>query len=116
MVALISLSVQEAMAAERARWRGPEVCQSSQAPSSFSIPGDARGVSLALDLSAASFLASGAGFQVPTYLKVGVVCPVFSPSFVPTFAAPTMSLAPFTSNAVNLSPSATRDVAALSVP
>lgn len=45
-----------------------------------------------------------------------LVCPVVSPSFVPTFAAPTMSLAPFTSNAVNLSPSATRDVAALSVP
>ena len=44
------------------------------------------------------------------------MCPVVSPSFVPTFGAPTMSLAPFTSNAVNLSPSATRDVAALSVP
>lgn len=65
MAALISRSVQEAMAAERARWRGPEVCQSSQASSSFSIPGDAGGVSLALDLSAASFLASGAAFQGP---------------------------------------------------
>lgn len=55
-------------------------------------------------------------FRDLTHLKVGPVCPVVSPSFVPTFAAPTMSLAPFTSNAVNLSPSATRDVAALSVP
>ena len=53
------------MAALWAHWRGPEVCQSSQASSSFSIPGDAGGVSSALDLSAASFLASGTGFQGP---------------------------------------------------
>ena len=46
MAALISRSVQDAMAAERARWRGPEVCQSSQASSSFSIPGDAGGAGL----------------------------------------------------------------------
>ena len=99
------------MAAERARWRGPEVCQSSQASSSFSIPGDAgvfpwpwicpRRVSWRLALA---------------FRDLTLVCPVVSPSFVPTFAAPTMSLAPFTSNAVNLSPGATRDVAALSVP
>lgn len=65
IVALIPRSVQEATTAERARWSDPEVCQSSQALSSFSIPGDAGGVSSALDLSATSFLASGAGFQGP---------------------------------------------------
>lgn len=55
-------------------------------------------------------------FRGLTRLKVGPMCPVVIPSFVSTFAAPTMSLAPFTSNAVNLSSSAIRDVAALSVP
>ena len=106
LVALIAKTVQKAVAAERSQHSGLAGSQSMQASSCSSNNKSSGGVPESLHASAMNFLASGSGILGPhtTHTPQGrPISSVCVPSFVSTFAAPVMSLAPFASSALSLS-------------